>query len=57
MGMSCCFEFRITECGSVDIDYWQEVGGVKPPGNATALMPLVPRVSGLMRLVIANDWD
>jgi hypothetical protein len=57
MGMWSCFGFRITECGSADIDYWQEVGGVKPPGNATVLMRLVLLVSGLMRLVIANDWD
>jgi hypothetical protein len=57
MGMWSCFGFGTIGCGSAGIDYWQEVGGVKPPGNATVLMRLVLLVSGLTKLVIANDWD
>jgi hypothetical protein len=57
MGTWSCFGFEITECGSVDIDYWLVDGGERPRDNATVLMRLVLLVSGLMRLVIANDWD
>jgi hypothetical protein len=53
--MWSCFGFGTIEYGSAGIAYWREVGDVKPPGNAIGSMPPVPRVSGLMRLVIVND--
>jgi hypothetical protein len=56
MGMWCCFGFRITECGSADIDYWLVDGVARPPDNATGSMRPELLVSGLMKLVIANDW-